>query len=351
MSEHPSDRCGCAAMASGWPWRWSRWTDSPKEKQLQPEGYEMEERLLALLAGVHQQVVADAQHSEQLATLSRRRSDVRMSTLEEQHRRLEMRLNDLSLGLKSLEQAAGLAGERAWQDLTQTVEQQQEALRREEELQHHVIQRLKPLEERLNALEAQLFLDWPPQKVQVVEALDSETSFRSCPSREDRLGVDGARWHHLEGRVEELSKLQRSTSQEVEDLALQVKTFAGSVQSLAQRAQDGFAAVRGHLDQVLQRLGQRSPEVKEVGRAGLEERTPQDSATSHLLDDFDRSAPRGPQTGRPPREQTGRTSALVVPKLDLCPELAQLTQALQHFGSAIRQAEERLETPQSREVL
>lgn len=77
----------------------------------------------------------------------------------------------------------------------------------------------------------------------------------------------------------------------------------------------------------------------------------QDSATSHLLDDFDRSAPRGPQTGRPPREQTGRTSALVVPKLDLCPELAQLTQALQHFGSAIRQAEERLETPQSREVL
>ena len=29
------------------------------------------------------QVVADAQHSEQLATLSRRRSDVRMSTLED----------------------------------------------------------------------------------------------------------------------------------------------------------------------------------------------------------------------------------------------------------------------------
>eukprot|EP00913_Durusdinium_trenchii_P018880 g17741.t1 len=246
-------------MASGWPWRWSRWTDSPKEKQLQPEGYEMEERLLALLAGVHQQVVADAQHSEQLATLSRRRSDVRMSTLEDGG----MRLNDLSLGLKSLEQAAGLAGERAWQDLTQTVEQQQEALRREEELQHHVIQRLKPLDARLNALEAQLFLDWPPQKVQVVEALDSETSFRSCPSRED---ASLARW------------------------TMDPKWSEG---------------------------------------------------TTYLPT----------ETGRPPREQTGRTSALVVPKLDLCPELAQLTQALQHFGSAIRQAEERLETPQSREVL
>eukprot|EP00439_Symbiodinium_sp_Y106_P059833 s12_g8.t1 len=57
------------------------------------------ERLLSLLAAFHQQVVAEQQQAEHLSCLAHRRAEGRFGEIEEQQRRTEARLLELSRGL------------------------------------------------------------------------------------------------------------------------------------------------------------------------------------------------------------------------------------------------------------
>lgn len=390
-------------------WRWlrpspkvtekclaSRTEGRPQEKS-QPD--EMEERLLTLLAGVHQQVVADAQHSEQLATLSRRRSEVRVSALEEQQRRLDIRLNDLSAGLKSIEKAAPAASmSQLHVDLSElrrsvrlVASNQQEACKREDELQEHLYQRLKPLEDRLSALEGEVLIArHPGEKVQAVEALDSEKSFRSFETSNEEPSTIGfpvlmdQNVRQLEKRLEEelekihvqidaFSKsevevpLMRALSERIaacEESCRCVDTFVERFTALAAKVQEGFADARGHLDQVLAHIGPRQcPREKdgleEMRGSLVEVKASLDSLACRLEDLATREhALRAQEVAR-----SGTNEGMSLPKNEGHPlmsgpcvsieqkiqkstapwaELAQLSSALDGFEAAIQQAESSL---------
>ena len=95
----------------------------------------LEERLLALVAGLHRQVAADRQESDHLAELAARRIEGRLGAAEQQQQRLERLVADHAAA------AQGAA---------------HEAAARDEEAQRRQVHLLRPLEERLGALEAGL---------------------------------------------------------------------------------------------------------------------------------------------------------------------------------------------------
>lgn len=385
-------------------WRWLRPSPKVTEKCLagrtegrsrersQPD--EMEERLLTLLAGVHQQVVADAQHSEQLATLSRRRSEVRVSALEEQQRRFDIRLNDLSAGLKSIEKAAPAASmSQLHVDLSElrrsvrlVASNQQEACKREDELQEHLCQRLKPLEDRLSALEGEMLIARHGEKVQAVEALDSEKSFRSFETSNEEPSTIGfpvlmdQNVRQLEKRLEEelekihvqidaFSKseaevpLMRALSERIaacEESCRCVDTFVERFKDLAAKVQEGFADARGHLDQVLAHIGPRQcPREKdglEEMRGSLVEVKVSLDSLAYRLEDL---AAREHALRAQEAARSGTNQGISLPKNEGHPltmpgrvsiekstapwaELAQLSSALDGFEAAIQQAESSL---------
>jgi len=340
------------------------------EKPLLPADA-IEERLLSLLAGVHQQVVADAQHTEQLATLSRRRSEVRVSALEEQHRRFDIRLNDLLAGLKSMEKAAPAASlsqlhvelSELRRSVRLVASNQQEACKREDELQEHMCQRLKPLEERLSTLEGEVLMARQSplgEKVQVVEALDSETSFRSVETSNEELSTvvpvrmdQGLRQleKHLDEEVAKIYAQMGDFSSEAfngtlsrriaacEESCQRIDSFVERFKDLATKVQEGFADARGHLDQVLLHWSPEKPkkdELEEMKGALLEVKSSLQSLTKHLED------PTGEQLQAV--NKTLGIKEVGLPKnegLTSSPwsELAHLSSALDGFEAAIQQAE------------
>ena len=355
-------------------WRWLR-PLAPKvaektEKPLLPADA-IEERLLSLLAGVHQQVVADAQHTEQLATLSRRRSEVRVSALEEQHRRFDIRLNDLLAGLKSMEKAAPAASlsqlhvelSELRRSVRLVASNQQEACKREDELQEHMCQRLKPLEERLSALEGEVLMARQSplgEKVQVVEALDSETSFRSVETSNEELSTvlpvrmdQGLRQleKHLDEEVAKIyAQMGDFSSSEAfigtlssriaacEESCQRMDSFVERFKDLATKVQEGFADARGHLDQVLLHWSPKKlkkDELEEMRGALLEVKSSLESLTKQLEDPADEQL-QAVQTLGIKKVRLPKNEGLTASPWS---ELAHLSSALDGFEAAIQQAE------------
>jgi len=304
-------------------------------RQQQSQLDDSEERLLSLLAAFHQQVVAEQQQAEHLSCLAHRRAEGRFGEIEEQQRRTEARLLELSRGLRSLgdecqtlngrcgilakaqeevEREIGRQLSEAQQDLKHFASSLRETSVREEEMHRNLGQRLRPLEERLSALESedaaaairrlrrQLQEDLNPR----VESLESQSKCREVRSDTNdsfcSLANEGARCeeearelpeaftqalkrleHHVldelskvhercdalqlapvklaaaschpspEDGAEELARKIESCEERCEDLR---KRFAERSAELAVHVQAGFAEAKGHMDVVVSQLGQ-----------------------------------------------------------------------------------------------
>lgn len=141
----------------------------------------VEDRLLSLLAGMHQQVAADRQEADRLAELTKGRFEAQFDAADQQQQRLERRVSDLDAFFRTIDDEQQAQGRRVslLSDLLQNVqaqrretdvdiqrrltdvEQDHRALAaanhlsaaRDEETQRHYVYRLRPIEERLCALE------------------------------------------------------------------------------------------------------------------------------------------------------------------------------------------------------
>ncbi|CAE7379183.1 unnamed protein product [Symbiodinium sp. CCMP2592] len=306
--------------------------DVTLRRQQQSQLDDSEERLLSLLAAFHQQVVAEQQQAEHLNCLAHRRAEGRFGEIEEQQRRTEARLLEMSRGLRSLgdecqtlngrcgilakaqeevEREIGRQLSEAQQDLKHFASSLRETSVREEEMHRNLGQRLRPLEERLSALESedaaaairrlrrQLQEDLNPR----VESLESHSKCREVRSDTNdsfcSLANEGARCeeeapelpeafaqalkrleHHVldelskvhercdalqlapaklaaascpEDGAEELARKMESCEERYEDLR---KRFAERSAELAVHVQAGFAEAKGHMDVVVSQLGQ-----------------------------------------------------------------------------------------------
>lgn len=309
--------------------------DVSVRRQQQSQLDDSEDRLLSLLAAFHQQVVAEQQQAEHLNCLAHRRAEGRFGEIEEQQRRTEARLLEMSRGLRSLgdefqtlngrcgilakaqeevEREIGRQLSEAQQDLKHFASSLRETSVREEELHRNLGQRLRPLEERLAALESedaaaairrlrrQLQDDLNPR----VESLESQGKCREVRSDTNdsfcSLANDGAKCeeearelpeqftqalkrleHHV---LDELSKVHErcdalqlapaklaaaschpSSEDGQKELARKIlgceercedlrKRFAERSAELAVHVQAGFAEAKGHMDVVVSQLGQ-----------------------------------------------------------------------------------------------
>jgi len=141
----------------------------------------LEDRLLALFAGMHGQVASDHHESDRLAELSASRLEAQVGMAEKQQQRLERRFSELTTFLQSLDEEQHAQGRRVglandmltsfqasraqceleWQRRLVDLEQDQRVLAnasnaaaaRDEEAQRHHVNRLRAIEERLAAME------------------------------------------------------------------------------------------------------------------------------------------------------------------------------------------------------
>ncbi|CAJ1404657.1 unnamed protein product [Effrenium voratum] len=220
---------------------------------------ELEDRLLALLSGFHQQVAADQRQAEQLQERQLARQEQRLEEAERKQQVLEQRWEDQQMQLQSLrEEQVACEGHRALcserqKALTAEVRAfgaQMRIQHTEEELQRNLSERLSPLEQRLRQLEAQSLASAMARmsRERDVGVWRSEDSFCSVDhedgKEEPNEGGDGPR---------EPTKVQGAIASEVQD----------ALQNLEQRLDAELAKVREReptptvLKDALQNLEQR----------------------------------------------------------------------------------------------